>query len=86
MTEIPMNLAELRTQAHEMRLHGLLAHWSEVMADAQAAQRVQALEDGQRLLGRPVRWQRRWRGAWRAHGLLLAGLPERCPARAASRS
>ena len=27
-------------RAAGLRLHGLLAHWSEVMADAQAAQRV----------------------------------------------
>lgn len=40
MSETPMNAAELREQAQGLRLHGLLAHWSEVMADADAAQRI----------------------------------------------
>jgi hypothetical protein len=40
MSETPMNPTELRTQAAGLRLHGLLAHWSEVMADADAAQRI----------------------------------------------
>ena len=61
MTETPMNVAELRAQAQGMRLHGLLAHWSEVMADAQAAQRVaqwlgwEAQERGRRSLERRLR-------------------------------
>jgi hypothetical protein len=40
MSETPMNAAELREQALGLRLHGLLAHWPEVMADVQVAQRV----------------------------------------------
>ena len=61
MTETPMNVAELRAQAQGMRLHGLLAHWPEVMADAQAAQRVaqwlgwEVQERGRRSLERRLR-------------------------------
>ena len=40
MSEMPINPTELRSQAAALRLHGLLAHWSEVMADAEAARRV----------------------------------------------
>jgi DNA replication protein DnaC len=53
--------AELRTQATELRLHGLLAHWPEVMADPQAAARVaqwlnwEDEERGRRSLERRVR-------------------------------
>jgi DNA replication protein DnaC len=56
-----MNAAELREQALGLRLRGLLAHWSEVMADAQAAQRVaqwlrwEAQERGRRSLERRLR-------------------------------
>lgn len=71
MSETPMNPAELRAQAAGLqglreqavglRLHGLLAHWSEVMADADAAQRVtqwlrwEADERGRRSLERRLR-------------------------------
>ena len=61
MSETPMNPAELRAQAAGLRLHGLLAHWSEVMADADAAQRVtqwlrwEAQERGRRSLERRLR-------------------------------
>lgn len=61
MSETPMNPAELRTQASGLRLHGLLAHWSEVMADADAARRVtqwlrwEAEERGRRSLERRLR-------------------------------
>lgn len=71
MSETPMNPAELRTQAAGLqglreqavglRLHGLLAHWSEVMADADAARRVtqwlrwEAEERGRRSLERRLR-------------------------------
>ena len=61
MNEAPLNAAELRTQAVGLRLHGLLAHWSEVMADADSAQRVarwlgwELAERGQRSLDRRVR-------------------------------
>jgi DNA replication protein DnaC len=71
MSETPMNPAELRAQAASLqglreqaaglRLHGLLAHWSEVMADADAARRVtqwlrwEAEERGRRSLERRLR-------------------------------
>lgn len=53
--------AELRAQAAGLRLHGLLAHWSEVMAAADGVQRVaqwlhwELAERGQRSLQRRVR-------------------------------
>ena len=37
---MPTQAAELRTRATELRLHGLLAHWADVMADPEAASRV----------------------------------------------
>ena len=71
MSETPMNPAELRAQAAGLqglreqavglRLHGLLAHWSEVMADADAARRVtqwlrwEAEKRGRRSLERRLR-------------------------------
>jgi len=61
MSETPMDTAELREQAQGLRLHGLLAHWSEVMADADAAQRVaqwlrwELQERGRRSLERRLR-------------------------------
>ena len=61
MSETPMNPAELRAQATGLRLHGLLAHWPEVMADADAARRVtqwlrwEAEERGRRSLERRLR-------------------------------
>ncbi|HEX6704721.1 MAG TPA: AAA family ATPase, partial [Albitalea sp.] len=39
-SDAPINATELRAQASAMRLHGLLAHWSEVMAEPEAAWRV----------------------------------------------
>ena len=56
-----MNAAELRTQAASLRLHGLLAHWSELMAEPEAARRVaqwlgwEAAERVRRSLERRVR-------------------------------
>lgn len=64
-------------------LRGRAVHHPELFA-----QGMQALEHGQRLLGRPVGGKpRRWRIA-PLHGLPrpVAALPERCLARAASRS
>ncbi len=61
MSETQMNAAELREQAQGLRLHGLLAHWSEVMADADAAQRIaqwlrwELQERGRRSLERRLR-------------------------------
>jgi DNA replication protein DnaC len=71
MSETPLNPAELRVQAAGLqglreqavglRLHGLLAHWSEVVADTDAAQRVtqwlrwEAQERGRRSLERRLR-------------------------------
>ena len=71
MSEAPMNAAELRVhaaglqglreQAVGLRLHGLLAHWSEVCAEPDAARRVaqwlgwELAERGQRSLERRVR-------------------------------
>jgi DNA replication protein DnaC len=61
MSETPLNPAELRAQAAGLRLHGLLAHWSEVMADADGAQRIaqwlrwEADERGRRSLERRLR-------------------------------
>lgn len=61
MSETPINAAELRAQAAGLRLHGLLAHWSEVMADPEAARSVaqwlgwEAAERGRRSLERRVR-------------------------------
>ena len=37
---MPINAAELRTLASSLRLHGLLAHWADVMTDPEAAKRV----------------------------------------------
>jgi DNA replication protein DnaC len=56
-----MNAAELRQQAAGLRLHGLLAHWSDLMAEPEAAHRVaqwlgwEVAERGQRSLERRVR-------------------------------
>jgi len=56
-----MNAADLRTQATSLRLHGLLAHWPELMAEPEAARRVaqwlgwEADERGRRSLERRVR-------------------------------
>lgn len=61
MSEMPINPTELRSQAAALRLHGLLAHWSEVMTDAEAARRVaqwlawESAVRGQRSLERRVR-------------------------------
>ena len=61
MSESVMNPTELRAQAAGLRLHGLLAHWGEVMADADHAQRAaqwlhwEMAERGQRSLQRRVR-------------------------------
>ena len=61
MSETPMNAAQLRTQAQALRLHGLLAHWSEATAEAQAARRVaqwlcwETEERGRRSLERRLR-------------------------------
>jgi DNA replication protein DnaC len=58
---MPINVAELRAQATELRLHGLLAHWAEVMADPEAASRVtqwlgwEAQERSRRSLERRLR-------------------------------
>lgn len=58
---VNINPAELRTQAAGLRLHGLLAHWAELMADADAVQRVaqwlawEVAERGRRSLERRVR-------------------------------
>lgn len=60
-TDAPINSSELRSQAAAMRLHGLVAHWPELMADAESARRVvqwlgweQAVR-GQRSLERRLR-------------------------------
>jgi DNA replication protein DnaC len=56
-----MNASELRAQAAGLRLHGLLAHWSEVMAEADTARRLaqwlgwELAERGRRSLERRVR-------------------------------
>lgn len=61
MSETPMDVAELREQAQSLRLHGLLAHWSDVMAEPQAAHRVaqwlrwELQERGRRSLERRLR-------------------------------
>ena len=61
MTDLPLNAAELRTQASELRLHGLLAHWPELMAEPEGARRVaqwlgwETAERGRRSLERRVR-------------------------------
>ena len=36
----PVSHAELRAQATELRLHGLLAHWDELMGQPESEQRV----------------------------------------------
>ena len=56
MSETLLNPAELRAQATELRLHGLLAHWSEVMAEADGAQRIAVAR------GRDQLQSRRWPG------------------------
>ena len=61
MSDLPMNAAELRTQAAGLRLHGLLAHWPELMGEPEAARRIaqwlgwEAAERGRRSLERRVR-------------------------------
>ena len=71
MSESTMNVADLRAQAVGLqglreqavglRLHGLLAHWSEVMGEPETAHRVaqwlgwEATERGRRSLERRVR-------------------------------
>lgn len=61
MNSTAMNLSELREQASNLRLHGLLAHWGELSSDAQAIQRVTQWlqwehdERGRRSLERRVR-------------------------------
>jgi DNA replication protein DnaC len=62
MSEAKMlNAAELRAHAAGLRLHGLLAHWSEVCAEPEAAHHVaqwigwELAERGQRSLERRVR-------------------------------
>jgi DNA replication protein DnaC len=61
MSDFPMNAADLRTQATSLRLHGLLAHWPELMAEPEAARRVaqwlgwEADERSRRSLERRVR-------------------------------
>ena len=53
--------AELRAQAVELRLHGLLAHWDELMGQAESEQRVrqwlgwESVERAQRSLERRLR-------------------------------
>ncbi|MDZ5455293.1 IS21-like element helper ATPase IstB [Azohydromonas lata] len=39
-TDATFTLAELREQAKALRLHGLLAHWSEITADPESQRRV----------------------------------------------
>lgn len=61
MSEIPTNADELRAHAEQLRLHGLLAHWSELMAEPEGARRVaqwlgwEVAERGRRSLERRVR-------------------------------
>ena len=79
-----------RPVGNELFTPGLLDLWT-VDTPQSLAQQLQALEDRQRLLGRPVRRQRRRLVVADGHGLLLPGLiercwAERCFARAASRS
>ena len=58
--------AELREHAGALRLHGLLAHWSEVMAQPEQARWVaqllawEAAERGRRSLERRLREPRAW--------------------------
>lgn len=57
--ETPLNPAELRTRAtglQGLRLHGLLAHWPEVMADADAD------ADAARRIAQRLRWEADERG------------------------
>ncbi len=61
MTEATASQAELREQAAVLRLHGLLAHWAEVMGHPEQARWVaqmlawEAAERGQRSLERRLR-------------------------------
>ena len=43
MNESPVSGAELREQADALHLHGLLAHWAEVMGQPEQARWVAAL-------------------------------------------
>lgn len=60
-SEFPTNTDELRAQAEQLRLHGLLAHWRELMAEPEGARRVaqwlgwELAERGRRSLERRVR-------------------------------
>ena len=59
--DVRIDNAELHTQATELRLHGLLAHWPEVMTDPESARRIvqwlgwEAAERGRRSLERRLR-------------------------------
>lgn len=60
-THAPSTHAQLRAQAAELRLHGLLAHWDELMGHAETEQRVrqwlgwESTERAQRSLERRLR-------------------------------
>ena len=61
MTDVTPSQTELREHASTLRLHGLLAHWSEVMGQPEQARWVaqmlgwEAAERGQRSLERRLR-------------------------------
>ena len=61
MSELPMTATELRQQAASLRLHGLLAHWPELVAEPEATGRVaqwlgwEVAERSRRSLERRVR-------------------------------
>ena len=62
-SDATFTLAELREQATALRLHGLLAHWGELMADPESQRRVH-------------QWLR-WESAERSHRSLQRRLCQR---------
>jgi DNA replication protein DnaC len=68
----PASHAELRTQAAELRLHGLLAHWDELMGQPETEQRVRQWLGWERTERADRSLERRLRAAHLGHFKPLA--------------
>ena len=68
----PASHAELRTQAAELRLHGLLAHWDELMGQPEPEQRVRQWLGWERTARADRSLERRLRAAHLGHFKPLA--------------